>query len=82
MIKDPSQVEDVAQIIYNVLETSRLVGLLLKPILPDLSIKILKQLSINDNIEIWGDSLVWGLLQQGLELSEPIPIIDRIEIDI
>ncbi len=48
LIKDESKIPEVKEIIYNVLESTRIIGLLLLPILPDLSIKIDSQLgSIN-----------------------------------
>ena len=78
MIKDVNQLNDVSTVIYNVLETSRIIGILLKPILPELSGKILKQLIYNDDFADWQEHLKWGRLEQNVHLQEPIPIIPKL----
>ena len=53
----------VKQIIYNVLESTRIIGLLLIPLLPELSTKINEQLGSIYREEIpWQKQLSWGLL--------------------
>ena len=78
-IKNIKTKEEVAEDIYNVLETCRIIGYLLNPITPELSLRILNQLSINHNILNWKSSLEWGLLNPGNDLPEPIPVMNRIE---
>ena len=82
LIKDDKNIEEVKFIIYNVLESCRLIGLLLQPILPNLSYKILMQLgqSYVDN-KNWRERLNWGLLPLDYELPEPRPIIDKLDYD-
>ncbi len=78
-VKNKELKYDVEIIIYNVLEVSRIVGILLIPILPDLSSKILNQLAFNLKLETWDSYLSWGLLQGSTELPEPTPIIPRVD---
>ena len=69
-------------IIYNVLESTRIIGLLLFPILPNLSLKIDSQLGnlYKENIP-WNDQLKWGLIEPGKRLPEPKPIIIKLEYE-
>jgi methionyl-tRNA synthetase len=73
-----------------VLETSRWVGLLLAPLLPDLSSRLLAQLAqppIDSDSDPQGDpspweqALHWGGLSPGLALPEPVPVMQRLELD-
>ncbi len=81
LIKDEDKKQEVGNIIYDVLEVSRIIGVLLKPILPNLSKKILNQLSIQDDISYWKDHLDWGKLKSGQLLPQPQPIIKKLEIN-
>ena len=79
-IKNPEKHSEVAFTIYNVLETCRIIGYLLKPITPNLSDKILSQLGIEYDYLLWDKYLIWGKLTQGQILPDPIPVMDRLEI--
>ena len=82
LIKDDKNIEDVKFIIYNVLESCRVIGLLLEPILPNLSYKILIQLGQgNISNKSWREKLNWGLLPLDSELPEPRPIINKLDYD-
>ena len=82
LIKQDSNIPLVKEIIYNVLESTRIIGLLLLPILPDLSKKIDEQLGfIYENDSPWQDQLKWGLLNQNSELPNPFPIINKLEYE-
>ena len=78
-IKDPANRDAVAMDLYAVLETARLVGVLLAPLLPDLSSRLLMQL---DQPAIdWQRDAVWGRLSAGVPLPEPIPLLQRLELE-
>ena len=78
-IKDPANRDAVAMDLYAVLETSRLVGVLLAPLLPDLSSRLLMQL---DQPAIdWQRDAIWGRLSAGVPLPEPIPLLQRLELE-
>lgn len=65
--------------IYNVLEATRIIGLLLNPIVPDLSYRILIQLGCENHIDSWTEKLSWGLLIPGSPLPVPEPVMDKLE---
>jgi methionyl-tRNA synthetase len=80
-MKEPGQEHAVANDLYMVLESTRIVGLLLAPLLPDLSSRILDQLNCRLDPEHWLDQLRWGRLTSGAELPKPVPVMQRLELD-
>ena len=82
LIKEKDNLPIVKEIIYNVLESTRIIGLLLLPILPELSSKINIQLGALYKKEIpWQKQLSWGLLISDSSLPEPTPIINKLEYE-
>jgi len=82
LIKDDKNINEVKSIIYNVLEATRIIGILLKPILPEFSIKILNQLGENDiENKNWEELLKWGLLPDSIDLPKPFPIINKLDYE-
>ena len=82
LIKDDNNINEVKLIIYNVLEATRIIGTLIKPILPEFSNKILNQLGENDIAnKDWEESLKWGLLPESNKLQKPIPIINKLDYE-
>ena len=82
LIKEKDNLNLVKEIIYNVLESTRIIGLLLLPLLPELSSKINKQLGSIYKEEIpWEQQLKWGILISNSELPNPTPIINKLEYE-
>ena len=82
LIKDDNNMPLVSNIIYNVLESTRIIGLLLLPILPNLSSKINFQLgSLYNEKKPWINQLKWGLLEHKSNLPVPTPIIEKLEYE-
>jgi len=95
LIKQVEQVEQVGADLYAVLETCRWLGLLLAPLLPDLSQRLLLQLAepawCSDRSAAaaadrgdgrsWDEALGWGQLPAGRPLPEPSPVMQRLELD-
>ena len=82
LIKDEKNISTVKNIIYNVLESTRIIGLLLKPLLPELSSKIDSQLGLSYIKENeWKEQLKWGGLKQNTVLPIPKPIIKKLEYE-
>ena len=82
LIKDDINIYLVSNIIYNVLESTRIIGLLLLPLLPDLSSKIDSQLGNLYNKDIsWNEQLAWGKLKHNSILPPPTPIIEKLEYE-
>ena len=82
LIKEEDNLPIVKEIIYNVLESTRIIGLLLLPLLPELSSKIDSQLGSPYKKEIpWDQQLKWGLLISNSSLPKPSPIINKLEYE-
>ena len=82
LIKEKKNIDEVKLIIYNVLEATRIIGTLLKPLLPEFSIKILNQLGENDiSNRNWEESLKWGLLPESKHLPKSTPIINKLDYE-
>ena len=79
LIKDISNKEIVANDIYSVLESCRLIGVLLYPFVPDLSTRILDQLNIDSSSISFKISLEWGLLDPLNGLKDAKPVMNKIE---
>ena len=80
-MKQPGQEQEVGNDLYAVLEATRIVGLLLAPLLPDLSERILAQLGHVLNPDLWLDDLHWGGLKSGEALPKPSPVMQRLELE-
>ena len=80
-MKQPGQEQEVGNDLYAVLEATRIVGLLLAPLLPELSERILAQLGQTLNPGLWLEQLDWGGLESGAALPQPSPVMQRLELD-
>lgn len=74
LAKDPTQSELLDGLLYTLAETVRVLALLVSPVVPSASEKILEQLRASDLRK-----LVWGELQDGHQLGAPSPIFPRAE---
>ena len=81
LIKDITNKDIVALDIYSVLESCRIIGILLNPFVPNLSIRILNQLKIESSSINFQNSLHWGLLDPDNGLEDPSPVMDKIEFN-
>ena len=75
LAKDPAQSELLGAVLYTLAETVRLLALLVSPVVPETSERILRQLQA-ENFR----TLRWGILpSSGHELGKPSPIFPRFE---
>ena len=89
VIKQEGDRAQVAADLYAVLEATRWVAVLLAPLLPELSERMLLQLGqspfSSDHSQPgatpWQTSQQWGLLVPGMPLPEPQPVLQRLELD-
>ena len=79
-IKDENNRPQVAADLYAVLETCRLVAVLLLPLVPQLAERMHQQLGW-PVATLWQEQLHWGLLPAGNPLPQPEPVMQRLELD-
>jgi methionyl-tRNA synthetase len=92
-IKEEQQRAAVAADLYAVLETSRWLALLLAPLLPEFSARMLVQLAQPPLCSdagspagsaapgFWSGERTWGGLVEGTPLPPPEPVLQRLELD-
>jgi methionyl-tRNA synthetase len=88
-MKQGGEEAQVAADLYAVLEATRWVAVLLAPLVPELSERMLLQLGqqpfVSDQCSglpsAWRDAQQWGGLAPGLPLIEPQPVMQRLELE-
>jgi methionyl-tRNA synthetase len=78
LAKDETQKERLGQVLYNTLEGIRWVALLLSPVLPDASSKVLDALGIDKDARSF-TTLTWGGLSEGAAIGVPDVLFTKLE---
>jgi methionyl-tRNA synthetase len=89
LMKQEGNEQQVASDLYAVLEATRWVAVLLAPLVPELSDRMLQQLGLKPFASgtslpvpsAWIEAQHWGGLQPGLALPEPQPVMQRLELE-
>jgi methionyl-tRNA synthetase len=76
LAKDPSQSARLDEVLYNLSEVCRLIAILISPILPDTSAKILEQLNLGSSPQTIAN-LAWAGLPAGHQIGQPAPLFPR-----
>jgi methionyl-tRNA synthetase len=79
LAKEESKKERLGTVLYNLLESIRICGILLAPFLPETSEKIIKQL--NTKQTSFESTNTFGNLEVGNKLGEIEHLFDRIEVE-
>ena len=74
--------EELATVLYNMVEVLRLVTVMVSPVMPSLLQKVWSQLGIDDRADLstW-DSLTWGMFPANTKINRGEPLFPRIDID-
>ena len=78
LAKDESKKLELENVLYNLIESLRHIGILLSPILINASKELFSQLNIPANLQTW-DSLRFGQLENVKVTSKPSPIFPRLD---
>ncbi|HTY87397.1 MAG TPA: methionine--tRNA ligase [Candidatus Acidoferrum sp.] len=76
LAKDPAQAKRLDEVLYNLVETCRVLAVLLGPFLPGTAVKIYTQLSLAGAPDKFSEA-AWGKLQAGHKIGEPAPLFPR-----
>ena len=81
LAKDPAKKERLNTVLYNLVETLRIVAILISPFMPLTGPKIWEQLglSLPFAASTLQDAQQWGGIPAGTVVSKPVPIFPRIE---
>ena len=80
LAKDPDQSERLDQILYNLVESVRVIATLINPVLPGTAQKIWAQLQIKSDFPTY-DNLKWGQLPAGHITGKPSPLFPRKDLE-
>ena len=79
LVKDPAQAQRLDEVLYNLVESCRVLAVLLWPFLPGTATKIYAQLGLTGSPDKLADA-TWGGLAPGQQTGEPIPLFPRKEV--
>lgn len=83
LAKDPSKAAQLANALYDLAESLRLLGVLLTPFLIHTPEKIWEQLGLDPatvRTAEWAKAVVWGAIPAGTEIRRGNPLFPRIEV--
>jgi len=80
LAKDPSKRDTLASVLYSLMETIRVIGVVLTPFLPQAAGKILRQLNL-EGVPCAKELETWGCLEPGTPVGVSEPLFPRIEDD-
>ncbi|WP_250278260.1 methionine--tRNA ligase [[Clostridium] colinum] len=82
LAKDEANKDKLYNVMYVLAESLRIIGILIKPAMPNTAKAIFEQLSIkDDNLLTWDSSKTFGLLPKDLTITKGNVIFPRIDIE-
>jgi methionyl-tRNA synthetase len=79
LAKDPAQAQRLDEVLYNLVETCRVLAVLLWPFLPGTATKIYAQLGLSGEPNQFS-AAVWGKLSAGHQIGDPAPLFPRKDV--
>lgn len=76
LAKDPEASQRLDEVLYNLVETSRILAILLWPVIPETAEKIFQQLNLSDPPDRF-EKAAWGQLINGHKTNKPAPLFPR-----
>ena len=71
----------LATVLYNLLETTRICGVLLTPFMPESMSKLFDQLGADESCRTWDSAAVWGSLNATVTVTKGENLFPRIDMD-
>ena len=79
--KDPNKKNRLAQVLYNLCESLRIISSLLIPFMPNTASKIQEQIGANKDITNWESANKWGLLPHNAYINKGNTLFPRIDTE-
>ena len=83
LAKDPAKKQELANVMYNLMESLRIISVLIEPFMPSTAEKIWQQLNMPEkfaDIRL-GDIKTWGKTPANLKIGEAQQLFPRIEVE-
>ena len=71
----------LAHVLYNLLEATRICGILLSPFMPESMDKLFVQIGAGADIQTWDSAAVWGALSETAAVTKGENLFPRIDMD-
>ena len=68
------------QVLYNLVETIRIIAIGLRPYLVEVPYKIFEQIGIKENLQLWDSAKTFGLLENGTKVTKKDNLFPRLEV--
>ena len=82
LAKDESKKARLAEVMFNLAESLRIVSILIEPCMPETPAKIREQLGIKDeSVLTWESAAEYGLYPEGTKVQKGSPIFPRIDVE-
>lgn len=81
LAKDEKNKPRLAQVLYNLAESIRIISILIQPFMPDTPQKIWEQFGICENIRSWESAKEWGKYLANTSVLEKEPLFPRIDLE-
>ncbi|WP_308856266.1 methionine--tRNA ligase [uncultured Oscillibacter sp.] len=71
----------LAHVLYNLLETARICGILLSPFMPESCEKLFGQIGADETVRTWDSAATWGSLSESAAVTKGENLFPRIDMD-
>ena len=71
----------LAHVLYNLLETARICGILLSPFMPESCEKLFGQIGADETVRTWESAAAWGSLSESATVTKGENLFPRIDMD-
>ena len=79
--KNPEDAPRLACVLYNLLETARVCGILLTPFMPESMDKLLAQVGAGTEARTWESAAQWGTLPKGVTVQRGDILFPRVDME-
>ena len=80
LAKDETQKQNLSNVLYNLAESLRIIAILISPLMPNTSRRILAQLQLSQDIKL-EDAEIFGALEINHKVGKPEQLFPRIEVE-
>ncbi len=80
LARDEANRPRLAAVLYNLLETLRICGVLLSPFMPESCAEIKRRIGASDAAFTWDSAAVWGALGSGAQVAKGANIFPRLDM--
>ncbi len=80
LAKDENQKQNLANVLYNLAESLRIIAILISPFMPNTSRRILEQLQVSQDIKL-EDAEIFGALEINHKVGKPEQLFPRIDLE-